>query len=637
MIIEKRTTTYRCVISILANLVVVLLCAALWGEVVRDLPVRQEQIITNETSFTLSLDRIYGYSWSIDVPNDLEDLTVVIQDSVGNSLLTEAVHVDDPDDIGVFAPMTMLTDPIDVGEGNLYTACIYDEDGNLHTDRVSVALYGQEASLVEWFAAVCVLVLLITNLALVIAFRASELSGKQRGLLLIAVMLLIGVLCNAAYRPLNVPDEQDHYAVTYNLSAVIYRLVPDQRETLFMQPGIWQSKENLPTGQQIYSFWYDTSYGNDPCYQETTHYFGIANYPRYGYIPGSLAVAICRLVQAPYQMLLIAGRMANYIAFLLLMVICNQVAPDLRMAIWAIAALPSTVWLAASYSYDGWNLGFSMLFICYMWRITTYRKNVGIRELIGFALLLVAFAPIKYIYVILALLIFAIPLDHWQNLKGIVAGVIIAFIGLVIAMRSRLQEVIQLLMTSTSDTRGLEQGLSGESYTVSYVIRHPLQVILTFAKTFYTDAETMIERLLVGEFHSGYVPGYLTMVLGILFVILMLYSTRESLPKRDRINHSKIAIWVYRLVFVLGIFAVYGSFLFLYSYYNKDQIGVISGVQGRYFLPIILLLAPAGSARLADQSYIWLHKKGISREQILAAFLYVSLLVVLCRIPGFIK
>lgn len=403
-----------------------------------------------------------------------------------------------------------------------------------------------------------------------------------------------------------------------------------------MPSGIWQNENDGSFGTRIHSFWYDFHSGNEVTHNQTDSYVGNANYPTYGYLPAAAAVALARLLSAPYQVLLLVGRMANYIAFLILVFLTCRTAPDLRMGVLAITALPSTIWLAASYSYDGWNLGFSMLFIAYLWRLTSQKVQIGIKQILFMVLLLLAFAPIKYIYVLLGLLVFAIPRDHWKNLKVVIGAVLICGIGGVIALWSRLREVLELLFTSTTDTRGLEQGLIGEPYTVSYVAHHPIEVACTFIKTFYTDMETMLEHMLVGEFNSSYVPGYLTVVLGILFVVLILVSTKASLPGRERTGRGVLTAWYYRGVFALGILAIYGSFLFLYSYHNKGRIDLISGVQGRYFLPIILLLAPAGPARLAGRCMDWMERHAIRPMQLWAALMYVGVLVLLCRMPGFV-
>lgn len=487
-----------------------------------------------------------------------------------------------------------------------------------------------------WYLGSCVLAVAIVNLA--VGLFLQRLAPRTEQAMILVILLLAGLLVNVIYLPLNVPDETTHFSVTYNLSGKFYSAVgEDELETSQMQSGIWQDKSDLSAIQRIHAFWYDHSHGSEYSHNDSNLYIGAANYPTYGYLPAAVGVAIARALSMPYQALLILGRMCNYVFFLLLILLSCRVAPDLRMAILAIAGLPSTIWLVASYSYDGWNLGFSMLFAAYLWRLTTHKEQIGIRQIVLMVLLLLSFAPIKYIYVLLGLLVFAIPLNQWKNLKIIIGAIVIGGVGGVIVLRSRLAEVLTLLFTSSSDTRGLEQGLSGSSYTISYVVRHPMDVALTFIKTFYTDLEKMFERMLVGEFHSDAVPGYLAAVLGVLFLALFLSATRQTLVGRERTGHGVRTAWIYRIVLALGILAIYGSFLFLYSYYNEGEIGVISGVQGRYFLPLALLLAPCGSARLASRCSAWMERRRIQPVQLLAGMMYVSLLVLLCRMVGFVE
>lgn len=445
------------------------------------------------------------------------------------------------------------------------------------------------------FLGACVLALVIVNLAFLLFVR--RLTGNREYALIGVILLLLGLFVNALYPSLGVPDEVGHFTATYGLSEQFYAATEADAVVDVME----------------------------------------VNYPTYGYLPAVLAVTVGRVLSVPYEALLVLGRMANDIAFLFLTYLSCKAAPDLSMAILTIAGLPSTIWLVASYSYDGWNLGFCMLFIAYLWRLTTRQdQRIGIREILVMVLLLLAFAPIKYIYVILGLLVFAIPGERWRNRKVIIGAVVACGIGGVIALRSRLAEVLELLFTSTTDIRGLSQGLSGEPYTISYVVHHPIPVLCTLIKTLYIEFEDMLDRMLVGEFGSSLVPGYLVVILGVLLVLLLLVSTRESLAGRAQTGRGTWIAWYYRGVLALGILAVYGSFLFLYSYYNKGRIDTISGVQGRYFLPLILLLAPAGPARLAVRCADWLENHRIRPVQILAALFYVAVLVLLCRTPEFV-
>lgn len=636
--IRDKQRTIHIALLVAANLLVLCLCAVIWIEVVRDLTAYEEQIVTNEVPFHPQIDWFQHYSWSIDVPDEVQDVSIQIVDTDGAVVFATQAHCEDADDIGAFAPMTDLETPITLEPGAEYTVSFYLTDGSLYGERASLALYGAQTSLKAWYAVICVLALLVTNLAGMLLLRIGAESNRRTGIITVIILLLLGALTMTIYEPFSVPDETTHFTATYNLMGSL--LPGDMRDDYAIQSvqtGIWKDMGSLPVGQQIYSFWYDWEYGNESIMQETRTFLGYANYPTYGYLPAVIGVMLIRLLSLPYQLLLVAGRVCNYAMFLLLAFLSCRIAPDLRMAILAIAGLPSVIWLAASYSYDGWNLGFSMLFVAYVWHITTRDKGIGIREILLMVMLLLAFAPIKYIYVLLAMIVLAIPGRKWNNRRMLIAAIVVGGIGVIVVLRSRLAEAVQLLMTSQSDIRGLEQGLTGTSYTVGYCIRHPLEIALVFARTFYTDLETMIERLLVGEFYSGYVPAYLTVILGILFMMLLLMATRASLEGRNHTGRGTLTAWIYRGVFLLGVLAIYGSFLFLYSYYNEGQIGLISGVQGRYFLPLLLLLPIGGSARMAVWCDRLTRERHMESAQLWAAYMYVGLLVMLCRMIGFVN
>lgn len=638
---RRRTSTYL-LVGVLANVLVLGLCALLWSNVITRMPVYEEQIVTTRILFRISLDQIRHYSWTVSDARSLQDMTFAIADADDDTVYETRLYASDVAGDGLYTPMIDVDDTVPVTADAEYVVHFYLDDGSEYTGQAFVAFYGGQASLAVWYGVVCVIAVVICNLILALAWQAGNGTNGTISVLVVSVLVLLGILVNIIYPRMNVPDEDNHLRATYYASGQILSDDPGDLEndndsyTIYCIPnGVRESMGKLPAVQQIYSFWYDQEYGNDISAQELWSYNSAGNYASYCYLPAAIALTAARALHASYQVILLIGRICDYMVFLLLVALTCRVAPDLRMAVLAIAGLPSTIWLAASYSYDGWNLGFSMLFIAYLWRLTTHQEQIGLRQIVMMVLLLLAFAPIKYIYVILALLVFAIPARQWKNRKALLIAILVGGIGAVIVLRSRITEVLGYLLTSQTDTRGLGQNLSGEPYTVSYVLHHPLQTVLTFVQTCYTDCEKMFERMLVGEFYSDYVPAYLSIMLVVLFLLLLLIATRDTLAGRDHTGRGVRTAWCYRGVLLLSVLAVYGSFLFLYSYYNKERIGVISGVQGRYFLPIVLLLAPAGSARLATHCSAWLERHAVRSMLLLAALLYVSLLVLLCRMPGF--
>lgn len=433
-----------------------------------------------------------------------------------------------------------------------------------------------------------ILSLVICNLALWLFLQGRGMSVRGQTILMTVILLLLGLLSNVAFEALRVPDEGFHYAQAYHLFG-------------YADP----SGEAYTVG----SNWY-------------------------AYLPSAIGLEIGRVLGLSADLSHIMARMSSQLVFLVLILLACKVAPDLRMAVWAIAALPATVWITASYSYDSWNLGFSILFICYMWRLAAHSQRVGIRELVLCGLLFIAYARIKFIYGLLALLVFAIPRERWHNLRQIQIAITAAVAVLLFFMRGSILYAISTLSGDHYDSRGLDTGLSGTTFSLPLALHHPMETIMTFVQTILVGVEPNIQRLLVGEAWSDSVPGYLTAILAVLFICVLLMATRETLAGRDSIRHPQWTMLVYRVTFLLGVLAVLVSFLFVYSYYNEGQIGVISGLQGRYFTPWVLLLVPAGSARLSVRCHDWMDRHEIAVWQVWAMFVYVGVIATLCRMVG---
>ena len=413
---------------------------------------------------------------------------------------------------------------------------------------------------------------------------------KNKAVEWIILLFLLGVVYNIFLPFVEVPDEHIHFGQSYAISNILLGVQNDFNNGIIIeQQGIKKlNKESEETDSyylKFKKFWNDFTYGNEIDSEPDINY-QYSPSVKFAYIIPALGITLSRLQGLSWQYIYLSGRLINLLFFCLVIYISVKLCPDLFYAIAGISLLPSVIWLAASYSYDGWNISLSILFISLCMKYRTDEADVSLLRILSIFVILFLFIPIKYVYAVMALAIFLIPKHKW-NRKLILEMVVIFGVIIVALFIMRGSEIVSYITTDAMDTRGLSEDIeaSESAYTLGYVVRNPIRTFFTIFKTLLENSEEWIIKGTIGEFYSSYVPhviGYFTLI---VFSTLMIKSIADNRYEKYR-QCKRIMI----SIFISGVFLVLIAFLFVFSVITNGYIGKIAGVQGRYFIPLFICL-----------------------------------------------
>ena len=191
----------------------------------------------------------------------------------------------------------------------------------------------------------------------------------------------------------------------------------------------------------------------------------------------------------------------------------------------------------------------------------------------------------------MGLFIVLIPRRHWKR-KTVLLILMIIILTAAIMLILRGQEFMGVLMSGQMDTRSTAYVTGQQSYTLGYVAHHPLNTLLVYINTMLNKTQDFTDRIISGELYTP-LPN-LVFVLGLVLIFLIFSCGTRNMKfsNRDR-------VWA-GIIFILGCIAVYTAFLFLYTGVSSGRIGVIDGMQGRYFLPLLPMF------------WVMLHSDGIT-------------------------
>lgn len=174
--------------------------------------------------------------------------------------------------------------------------------------------------------------------------------------------------------------------------------------------------------------------------------------------------------------------------------------------------------------------------------------------------------------------------------KNIMRAVIIAII-LVILLGAAL---VYKILAAGPDTTHVTW-CNAEGRSLAFFLKHPAQLIYIMANTVYFQATDYLF-----EMFGGYL-GWVDIIIKPVFIVPFMFLIAFSAIKIDdeRVTVSiPLRIWY----ILMGLGAIAAPMLAMLLYYTPRDISFIIGVQGRYFLPSLIMLLLILRARWASRS-----------------------------------
>ena len=291
--------------------------------------------------------------------------------------------------------------------------------------------------------------------------------------------------------------------------------------------------------------------------------------------------------------LVLFGRMANLILFILFGTLGIYFMPKFKEFIFLVSLLPTTIELAASYSYDAVMISSMIFFVSYVFFLAHEKKEFDIKDLVIVSLIAGLVLPCKMVYFPMLLMLFSIPLYKFkfrgkvdgkikkENIAFFLASAVVVFLSWVFAMY--LVNRTTVVGYSTSNTSSLEWA-GEESYTIGYVLHNKLKAVKLFYNTLLLQLE-YYHKTMFGAYlgHADDVVGipyigFLVLNIGMIFSVFGEAKEKQLLVKERVLTGISI-------FFV--IFLVLLSMLIAWTPISSE---FIEGVSGRYFIPVLLPL-----------------------------------------------
>jgi uncharacterized membrane protein len=347
-----------------------------------------------------------------------------------------------------------------------------------------------------------------------------------------------------------------------------------------------------------------------------------SSYPPTIYIPQAIGLWVGRLLFDSPMMMMYLGRIFNLFAYLAIVYFALKIVPIKKYLFYTMALLPMSINQAASLSGDSMIISSAFLFTAYILYLAYGKvERITLKHVLVTIGIGIFICVSKIVYFPIVLLFLLIPLRKFADKKDFIKKLLIVLAGL--AIPYLIWNWLNIANLSIPDVR-THSGVLPKGQ-ISFILTHPIQYIKVLADSFISLGESKFLGMLgniitIYHYSTPDIVIYTYLFLMILFGLmsdesdLMLYRWR----KIDK------AIMVFVLLSV--ILLVYTA---LYVGYTSVGHAIVDGVQGRYFIPVAILMFLS----ISNHQFINKHKNlHFFLYTIIHCCMYVALLAYLIQI-----
>lgn len=310
------------------------------------------------------------------------------------------------------------------------------------------------------------------------------------------------------------------------------------------------------------------------------------------YIPQALGINFGKVFNASPLVLIWLARIMSLVTWVIVIYFAIRLLPFAKWALVILALNPVAVFISASLSPDIINISFAFLFVSLI--LTTFAKDsvLGRKQIILALAVLSVLALSKPINALFALLLFAVPMRHFATkakyLLFCFGGFLLA-VGLFVAWNYQIRDILDAAVYAQSGG----QNISVKDQ-LSYIIHTPVGYIKTIIMNYVLVGVGMYGDAVLTTFFGVF--GWLDTSLPLW--AMMAYLLTLFLAVLYQFGRGIVLTLYQKLVF-LAVFALAFVGSITAMYFNATPVGssVIGGVQGRYFLPFMVLVLAVFTGR----------------------------------------
>ncbi len=299
-------------------------------------------------------------------------------------------------------------------------------------------------------------------------------------------------------------------------------------------------------------------------------------YAPVSYIPQAIGIAITELFTKKVSFIFLGGRIGGALFCLALSVAAIWLIPYGKKILYMVILFPLTLQEMISMAPDGFTISLALFLFAYILYVSGKEGDIRKRDIAVILTTCLVLSLCKIVYVVLVLLVLLIPKEKYKSKINMYA-----FVGSVIAISA----ILNLIWLKISSSYFIEFRPGVDSLAqVKGVLKDPLYYCKVVVNTLYDFGEFYVSTMI------GSSMGALTIVITpIAWLSYLVLLVSEIAGNRERFTcirkNDKLILF---FVFLACSALIFTSLYVQWTELGNDR---IMGIQGRYFTPLIPVLA----------------------------------------------
>lgn len=422
--------------------------------------------------------------------------------------------------------------------------------------------------------------ILFTCITLAFMIYHIKRDGKKIEKMFLNFAILLSLLYLAIVIPSQVPDEQVHMIKAYEVSKGIF-ITPKKEDgtssTLVPEDLLKYNHNTMNRYSELNKqIKLKTDYS-----KEVETVSSAQGYSFMFYLAPAFGLAIARTFGMNIIVGIYLAKIANLLLFITLGYFAIKKIPFGKIVLAVYLLMPMVLQQAISFSSDAFINAITIYFIAYLMSLLKREEEIRIKELIIYCILSILLAIAKIVYMPLVgiglILIFRKNIKKKYKIIFITASIILA---LVFSIGEYIHST-----SYTSSPESMKEYMQefnvNSKEQISQIIRNPKYAYEVLKKDLLDNGENYI-KMAVGS-KLGWLEIEIPNIYILLYIILLIYSVViEKSPYNLKILEKT---WI--LIISLGIIVLVQ--LAMYISFTPVGVDFVGGVQGRYFIPILIL------------------------------------------------
>lgn len=428
---------------------------------------------------------------------------------------------------------------------------------------------------------VAMLIMSIAIDAMLILFKKIKFDFHKQFIILATVL---GIFYFIATPFGNGTDEVSHFLRVFKISQK-YTNIRLEEDSLFPPAfsKLVDYKNSVLIGYENYINEFDAFCMNSAERKDLiSEYWNIKLYSPLQYVPQVIGVTIGRVISDNIVVIGMCGRITGYIFWVAMCAWAIKIVPNKKAFFLIICLLPINIFSAICISGDTVTNAVCTLFIAIIYRKIYLKEKINKKEKILLVALACMTALCKIVYLPFVTLSLLLKEDNFENKKEwkkfiviLIAASIIVGLGWFVVGSTNL---------ANSNSLSKEQ--------LKYILTNPFEYCAIIARTFTQYGAQYIFQLCTGHelmCHAKTTVYPIISYITSIALFMSLFTNEDN--KKMEVNILR-KIWVALIILGTSLLIVTAIYIQWTSLPGIGKVGneIIKGIQGRYFIPVVLLL-----------------------------------------------